>query len=49
VFQEFPKWVYHKELPAMVVDDPQQQEDLGPGWAESPAHLVDVPKKKVKK
>jgi len=35
--QEFPKWMYHKDLAAVIVQDPQQQDDLGKDWAESPA------------
>lgn len=42
VFQEFPKWMYHRTEAAVIVDDPDQQEALGPDWAEHPA-AFDVP------
>jgi hypothetical protein len=41
--QEFPKWMYHRTEPARIVDDPIEQDALGPDWAETPA-AFDVPK-----
>lgn len=40
--QEFPKWMYHRTEPAVIIDDPAEQEALGPDWAEHPA-AFDVP------
>jgi hypothetical protein len=35
--QEFPKWMYHQTEAARIVDDPVEQDALGPDWAETPA------------
>lgn len=35
--QEFPKWMYHRTEAARIVDDPIEQDALGPDWAETPA------------
>jgi hypothetical protein len=39
---EFPKWKYHKTETALIVHTKEQEEALGHGWVNSPAH-VDVP------
>jgi len=33
-FVEFPKWVYHKELKAVIVQDREEQDALGEEWYE---------------
>jgi hypothetical protein len=35
--QEYPKWKYHRTLPARTVNDPEQEAALGDGWADTPA------------
>jgi hypothetical protein len=37
--QEFPKWKYHGELPARIVNDPEQEAALGDGWVDHPDSL----------
>lgn len=32
----YPKWLYHKSHPAMVVHNEQEEKDLGKGWEEKP-------------
>lgn len=32
----YPKWVYHRELPAKIVQHEQEHQALGGGWKESP-------------
>lgn len=34
---EYPKWLYHAELPAVVVETPDEHAALGEGWEDSPA------------
>jgi hypothetical protein len=34
---EFPKWKYHKNRKAQLVKNAEEEEALGPGWADSPA------------
>jgi hypothetical protein len=36
----YPKWMYHATLPACVVQDPIEQEELGDDWAETPAAFI---------
>lgn len=33
----YPKWKYHAEKSAVVVDSAEAEKALGDGWAESPA------------
>ena len=33
---EYPKWKYHRTLEPVVVDDPDAEAALGPGWFDSP-------------
>jgi len=33
----YPKWLYHSEKPATLVQDEAAHKALGPGWYESPA------------
>lgn len=35
----YPKWLYHAEHEARIVDGEEAHEALGPGWEESPADL----------
>ncbi len=35
--REYPKWRYHRTEPAVIVEDPQAEADLGEGWADTPA------------
>jgi hypothetical protein len=37
MFEEFPKWLYHRSRPAVIVNDPEEEDMLGPGWADTPA------------
>lgn len=51
---QFPKWLYHAELPARIVKTPEEQIALGEGWADSPAAFEHKPEelpkpKKVRK
>ncbi len=34
--QNFPKWVFHRELPARIVQDAKELAALGEGWAQEP-------------
>ena len=40
---EYPKWMYHRTLPAVIVQDPDEEAALGPGWASHPSLLKDEP------
>jgi hypothetical protein len=40
MFQEFPKWIYHKELPAQIVESSEAQVAAGPEWKETPAAFI---------
>jgi hypothetical protein len=40
--QEYPKYLYHPELPAQLVHDVDAHAELGEEWRESPAEFVDV-------
>jgi hypothetical protein len=35
-YQEFPKWKYHPDREPIMVDDAQQETDLGPDWFDRP-------------
>ncbi len=37
----YPKWKYHRTLPACVVPDPQAEAALGEGWANTPAAFAE--------
>ena len=39
----FPKWKYHKEKKAVVVNSAEEEEALGKGWADSPADFQAKP------
>ena len=41
---EFPKWKYHREKKAVVVNSAEEEKALGPGWADSPADFKPQPK-----
>ena len=43
--KQFPKWKYHRTEPAVIVDNPQAEADLGEGWADSPAVFEPEPGK----
>ena len=42
---EFPKWKYHADKPACIVQTPEAEAKLGAGWVDSPADI----KKQVEK
>lgn len=33
---DFPKWKYHPALAALIVETPEQEDDLGGEWADTP-------------
>lgn len=33
--QHFPKWLFHASLPARTVASQEEQDNLGPEWAET--------------
>ena len=37
----YPRWKYHRTLPAVIVEDPEAEADLGEGWADTPAAFKD--------
>ena len=39
----YPKWLYHPEQPAQVVQSEQGEKALGEGWVESPADFPEPP------
>lgn len=41
--EEFPKWVYHRELPARIVQNLAQWAGLGSAWEETPAAFTAAP------
>jgi hypothetical protein len=41
--QEYPKHLYHRELPPVVVAGPEEHDALGDEWKESPAHFEEIP------
>jgi hypothetical protein len=43
----YPKWIFHKELPARIVYSKEQHSVFGEEWQESPAAFVE--KEKVPK
>lgn len=34
--ENYPKWLYHRTEQAVIVNNPDEQEALGKGWAEAP-------------
>jgi len=40
--QEFPKYKYHRTLTPRVVANPEEEADLGPGWANHPNDLLEA-------
>jgi hypothetical protein len=36
---QYPKWLYHRTNPPVIVNNPDDHKALGDGWAESPADL----------
>lgn len=38
-YHEFPKWKYHAEKEAVIVESSDAEAALGAGWADSPAEL----------
>ncbi len=40
MFQGFPKWKYHRTLPACIVNDATAEAELGEDWADSPAAFL---------
>ena len=36
----FPKWKYHADKAAVVVDDERAEQDLGFGWFDTPAEAL---------
>ena len=41
MFQEFPKWLYHKTEQALIVQNQKEQDALGKGWKETPFTKVE--------
>lgn len=41
-FQEFPKWKY-RGAKAVLVNNKQEESDLGSGWADAPADPLELP------
>lgn len=33
----YPSWRYHRTEPARIVDTPEEDSELGEGWADTPA------------
>ena len=38
--RDFPRWKYHATEPAVIVEDPQAEADLGEEWTDSAASLA---------
>lgn len=34
---KYPAWRYHRTLPARIVNDPIEEQELGEGWADRPS------------
>ena len=34
--RKYAKWKYHRTEPAVMVKDPEEEADLGEGWADRP-------------
>jgi len=39
--REYPKWKYHRTEPAVIVEDPLAEAELGEGWGDRPAAFED--------
>jgi hypothetical protein len=39
--QFYPKWMYHRTLPPVLVQDPDEQAALGDKWAVTPAAFLE--------
>jgi hypothetical protein len=39
--QLYPKWMYHRTLPPVLVQDPDEQAALGDEWAVTPAAFLE--------
>ena len=50
VLKVYPAWRYHKTEPAVIVNNPDEDAQLGDGWADTPAAFIDdsAPAKKGK-
>ena len=33
----YPRWMYHRTKPAVIVKSQQEEAELGEGWADTPA------------
>lgn len=38
---QYPKWKYHRTLPARIVQDPAAEAALGDGWADWPGAFAE--------
>ena len=47
--QNYPRWKYHRTLPARIVADPSAEAELGPEWANHPDELREPAGKPAKK
>ena len=39
--REYPKWKYRRAEPPVLVKDPDEEADLGEGWADRPGAFKD--------
>lgn len=39
--KNYPKWIYHCHLPAVVVNNPEEHEAMGEEWSEVPVAPTD--------
>ena len=39
--QHYPKWIFHKTLPAMIVETKEEHDAQGPEWKETPAAFIE--------
>lgn len=39
---KFPTWKYHRSNKPKLVNNAEEEEDLGPGWYDSPADAINV-------
>ena len=37
----YPRWKYHRTKPAVIVEDPEAEAELGEGWVDTPAAFKD--------
>jgi len=45
----YPKWIYHATQPARIVQNFEEHEAAGDGWAESPDEALSAKPAKLKK